>query len=84
MPVFLVQVKKGQGAAMRDWRMTYNQKQIAALRLWYRGGYSGYFVQQVRRMISQGLTPEELLAASVDDRMRKWIEDALPKVPQRD
>jgi len=57
--------------------LTFREKQLAALRLWYRGGYSGYFAQQACRMLVAGFTPGDLLAASVDDRMRKWIEDAI-------
>ncbi len=64
------------------WRMSYNQKQIAALRVWYRGGYTGYFTALVRRMLEDGYTYEELVAASVDSTMREWINDALPKMPK--
>lgn len=59
-----------------NWRIPYREKQLSALRMWYRGGYTEYFAQQVRRLIAAGYTPEELLDASVDDTMRKWIDDA--------
>lgn len=84
MPVFLVQVKKGQGAAMSEWRMTYHQKQIAALRIWYRGGYTFYFKKQALKMLASGFTKDDLIASSVNDEMKRWVEYALSKVPQGD
>ena len=61
---------------MSDLHMPFREKQLAALRMWYRGGYTGYFAAQTRRLLRMGFTREELLSACIDDTMRKWIDDA--------
>jgi hypothetical protein len=58
---------------VKQWRMTYTEKQYAALRMWYRGGYTGYFAKQVRRMLDNGCALEDMLAACIDETMKEWI-----------
>jgi hypothetical protein len=46
---------------MKSWQMSCREKQIASLRISYSGGYSGFFAEQVRRMITQRFARSELL-----------------------
>jgi hypothetical protein len=62
--------------------LSYREKQLTALRITYMGGYSGYFVGDVARLLRKGFSVEEMKAAAVDDTMRKWIDDAVSKMPQ--
>ena len=73
---------------MQTWNRHYpliqREKPLVALRLYYRSGYSGYFAQQCKRLLVFGFSRDELLSISVNDEMRKWIEDALSQVSKRD
>lgn len=68
---------------MQDWCIPYRKKQIISLRLCYLGGYTGYFANQLRRMLDMGFTVEEIKSKAVDDAMRKWIDNAVPQVQKR-
>ena len=69
-----------EGMSMQTWNrhypLTQREKPLVALRLYYRSGYSGYFVQQCKRLLAGGYSLIEIYSVSVDDGMRKWIEDA--------
>jgi hypothetical protein len=61
---------------MRQLIDTPQKKKIAALRMYYLGGYSGYFKAQVRKILADGCSLSDLYASCVDDTMREWVRSA--------
>ena len=57
-----------------------HKKKLVALRMYYRGGYAGYFNKQVWSLLAGGYELQELLDASVNEEMQRWVENAARNV----
>lgn len=72
---------------MRSWSyipMDAHRKKLVALRMYYLGGYTHYFSDLLAKLLSDGYTGEEIIAACVDPGMERMVNDFVNRGKQDD